>query len=66
MLSPVLSLMLQEYWKTKENTDITGDGWSAYMAALGKISESKEVACLVRRTPRMIQRSLSRNELTFL
>ena len=50
MLSPVLSLMLQEYWKTKENTDITGDGWAAYMAALGKISEAKEVACLVRGT----------------
>ena len=48
MLSPVLSLMLQEYWKSKDNADLTKDGWSAYMAALGKISESKEVASLVR------------------
>lgn len=52
MLSPILSLLLQEYWKGKPeaNAYLTGDGWIAYMAALGKITETKEVASLVSLT----------------
>jgi len=41
--------MLQDYWKgsVEANANITGDGWITYVAALGKITEVKEVASLV-------------------
>jgi hypothetical protein len=59
ILSPIFSLLLQEFWngKREDNQDLGGDGWRTYLSAIGRVAEVKEVASLVRASPYVSSRA---------